>query len=330
MERIDGQKSGFGLLAKKVLSWIICAKRPFTTSELQHALAVNIGDRNLDEENLREIDDMVSVCAGLVIVDEETRIIRLIHYTTQEYFERTQRKWFPNAETDITAICITYLSFCVFESGFCQTDAKFEERLRLNQFYDYAAHNWGHHARVASAEVEQLILDLLESEAKVSSSSQAMMVRGGYSGIVPKQMTGLHLAAYFGLSEAMIALLKHGHEPDSKDSYDRTPLSYAAENGHEAVVKLLLAKDGVNLNYMDQFDETPLLFAVENGHEAVVKLLLAKDGVDLNSKSIYDRTPLSHAVGNGHEAVVKLLLAKDGVDLNSKDSYLSLFRRSSK
>ena len=40
----------------------------------------------------------------------------------------------------------------------------------------------------------------------------------------------------------MVKLLldKEGVDPDSKDStYDRTPLSWAAENGHEAVVKLL-------------------------------------------------------------------------------------------
>jgi hypothetical protein len=54
MERIDGQKSRFGLLAKKVLSWTTCAKRPLTTSELQHALAVNSGDAELDKENFRE------------------------------------------------------------------------------------------------------------------------------------------------------------------------------------------------------------------------------------------------------------------------------------
>jgi len=89
MERINGQKSGFRLLAKKVLSWIICAKRPLTTLELQHALAVNIGDPELDKENIREIEDMASVCAGLVTIDEESKIIRLVHYTTQEYFERT-------------------------------------------------------------------------------------------------------------------------------------------------------------------------------------------------------------------------------------------------
>ena len=34
-------------LAKQVLSWITCAKRPLTTSELQHALAVELGDLNL-------------------------------------------------------------------------------------------------------------------------------------------------------------------------------------------------------------------------------------------------------------------------------------------
>ena len=58
--------------------------------ELQHALAVETGTSELDEENLLEIGDLISVCAGLVIADEESNIIRLVHYTTQEYLERTQ------------------------------------------------------------------------------------------------------------------------------------------------------------------------------------------------------------------------------------------------
>ena len=89
MERIEGQIADSKGLAKDVLSWITCAKNPFTTLELQHALAVEIGAPELDEDNLPEIEDMVSVCAGLVIVDKESDIIRLIHYTTQEYFQRT-------------------------------------------------------------------------------------------------------------------------------------------------------------------------------------------------------------------------------------------------
>jgi hypothetical protein len=150
MERIEGQKKGFQLLANNVLLWITCAKRPLTITELQHAIAIETGEPELDEDNLPEAEDMVSVCAGLVTVDEESHIIRLVHYTTQEYFERTQKQWFPNAEAEIAASCVTYLSFSVFESGLCQTDDEFEERLRSNLFYDYAAHNWGYHARQVS------------------------------------------------------------------------------------------------------------------------------------------------------------------------------------
>ena len=87
MERITGQGPDSKDLAMRVLWWIAFTTRPLTTLELQHALAVEIGERAIDEENLPEIEDMVSVCAGLVTVDEESGIIRLVHYTTQKYFE---------------------------------------------------------------------------------------------------------------------------------------------------------------------------------------------------------------------------------------------------
>jgi len=55
-----------------VLLWITYAKRQFTTSELQHALAVEHGASELDKENVPQVEYMVSVCAGLVVVDEAT------------------------------------------------------------------------------------------------------------------------------------------------------------------------------------------------------------------------------------------------------------------
>jgi len=43
-------------------------------------------------------------------------------------------------------------------------------------------------------------------------------------------------------------LLEKGAELETKDEYyGRTPLSWAAENGHEAVVKLLLEKGAMKL-----------------------------------------------------------------------------------
>jgi hypothetical protein len=139
MERTESQIADSKELAKQALSLITCARRPLTTLELRHALAVEIGESKFDEENLPEIEDVVSVCAGLVTVDEGSDIIRLVHYTTQEYFERTAGIWFPEAEKDITTICVTYLSFDVFAGGFCEKDEDFDARLQSNPLYDYAA-----------------------------------------------------------------------------------------------------------------------------------------------------------------------------------------------
>ena len=308
MDRIEGQVRDSEILAKRVLSWITCAKRPLTTLGLQHAFGVEIGEPELDNENLPEVEYIVSVCAGLVTVDEQGNTIRLVHYTAQEFFKRTQRRWFPEAEADIINVCISYLSFDTFAPGFCQSDKEFEARLQSNPLYDYAAQNWGHHIRESNAHCPNT--ELLENEAKVSASSQALMVTKeyryrDYSQEVPRKIKGIHLAAWFGLTKIVDWLIEKGHTSDCKDSYGRTPLSRAAERGHEAVVKLLLER-GAELESKDNYDWTPLSRAAENGHGAVVKLLLER-GAELESKDSYGRTPLSRAAEHGHEAVVKLL-----------------------
>lgn len=327
VERIDSQMTGFRLLGRKTLSWICCAKRPLTTYELQHALAVKTGDTELDKDNLRGIEDVVSVCAGLVTVDEESNILRLVHHTAQKYFERAQKVWLQDAETEITTACVTYLSFNTFERGPCVTDEEFEQRLQQNSLYGYAARNWGHHARRASPLVHELILGFVESEAKVSASSQAMLASklfggdSGYAQRVPKQITCVHLAASFGLLETMI-YLQSRHSLDVRDSRGRTPLSLAAENGHEAVVDVFLEKEGVDINTKDsQYRRTPLSWAAGNGHHAVVELLLAKGGIEPDSEDRDNRTPLSWAAGNGHDSVVKLLLGNDRVVPDSKAAW---------
>ncbi|KAJ4182613.1 hypothetical protein NW759_017119 [Fusarium solani] len=322
MERINGQMPGVKTLAMKVLSWITCAKRQLTTSELRHALATKMGKSELDLGDLPQIGDMVSVCAGLVTVDEESGIIRLVHYTTQEYLKRTRERWFLDPESVITTTCVTYLSFNVFEAGFCKTDYEFEERLRSNPFYDYAAHNWGHHAPKDKAPSQ--VISFLESKAKVEASSQALMAveqGSGYSQRFPGQMTGLHLAGYFGVIKAADTLLELGHNPNPKDSYGRTPLSYAAGNGHEAVVKLLLATGKVDVDSKDKYGRTSLLYAAVNGYEAIVKILLESAQVEADSRDDSGRTPLLYAAANGYEGIVKLLLDAHRVDAHSKDNY---------
>jgi ankyrin repeat protein len=161
-----------------------------------------------------------------------------------------------------------------------------------------------------------LIVNFLESEAKLSASGQAMMASRSYSGYgqrVLEQVAGVHLVTYFGLREVMIDLLKNGYDPNSKDSYGQTPLLWATEYGHEAMVKLLPEKDA-ELESKDWQGLTLLWWAAENGHETVVKLLL-EWGAQLDSKSSSGQTPLLRAAEYGHEAVVRLLFEK-GAELD--------------
>lgn len=131
---IESQGPGLSGLARNVLIWITHAKRPLTTMELQHALSVKPNTSALDEKNIPDLDDMVSACAGLVRVDEESQTIHLAHNTTREYFEHTlRREWLSNAESVIARTCMTYISFDNFK------DLSHEDNIVLSfPFLQYA------------------------------------------------------------------------------------------------------------------------------------------------------------------------------------------------
>src|SRR5690606_6506225 len=63
ISRIDQQEPGFRDRAMQILLWITHAKRPLSTDELRHALAVEVGHDDLDEDNIMANLD-VSICAG--------------------------------------------------------------------------------------------------------------------------------------------------------------------------------------------------------------------------------------------------------------------------
>ena len=232
----------------------------------------------------------MSVCAGLVIVDPESAIINLMHYTTQEFFERIKDEWNPRGQLDITTTCLTYLSFSAFKSGSCSTDKEFEERLKQNQFLGYAAKHWGDHARAVQAEVSDLACSFLRKIGSVSCAEQVLLVPSyryrGYSQRYPVG-TSLHLIARFGLSRIAQELLpsledKTADIVDVANSENRTALSIAAERGHDQLVKLLLDQ-GADVNTQNGHYSNALQAASSEGHIEIVKMLL-DHGANVNAQ----------------------------------------------
>jgi hypothetical protein len=241
VNRIENRGQGIRELAKRTLFWIVCAKRPL----------------------------VVSSCAGLVTVD--SNIIRLVHYTTQEYFQRHGLKSFEDVQRNIIASsCLTYLSYDVFADGYLEY-VDLQSRLRQNAFFKYAAQNWVYHIQDIQESVRDLALKFLMDDGKASASSQVLL-----SYHAPRQFCGMHLVAYsyFGLSDIAVRLLQE-KDTDTKDSFGRTPLSYAVTNGNVRLVELLLAYN-VDLYSECRDGWTPFSRAIEGGNAAVIQIILAK------------------------------------------------------
>jgi ankyrin repeat protein len=282
----------------------------------------------LDPENIPDVEDLLSVCAGLVVVDQESAVIRLVHYTTQEYFERVIDTWNPDAPLQIALTCLTYLSYDVFRTGSCSSNKDFEERLQENKFLYYAAKHWSEHAATVETRVCAMVCSFLLDDCLVSSATQVLLVPivkfRDYSQDFPKDSTGAHLAARLGLTVSLETLLLHkGQERKAeftrKDSEGQTLLYLAAKNGHCLTAKLLI-DEGAEVNTKGGNFSTALQAASYSGYRAVVRLL-TEQGAEVNAQGgLYYNNALQAASGQGHEAIVKLLI-EQGAEVNAQGGF---------
>ncbi|KAF8537641.1 ankyrin repeat-containing domain protein [Trichophaea hybrida] len=319
LARIKQQFSDQGELALEVLRWISHAKRPLSIDELRQALAIQPNETCFDEDDMPDQGTIVHVCMGLVIIDQQSSIIRLVHYSLQEYFQKFTDAFFCKGEAAIAMTCLTILSFEEFNKGYCSNDKRFEARLQQFPLLNYAAHNWGHHARDEKEETtREIARRFLQNRSKVLAAIQVMLNSkykySGYSQEFRRGFTGIHVASFFGLVNAINNLLMGGARPDRPDSAGRAPLTYSAGNGHlKAVERLLAANADVNAA-ASIYGPTALQAAAGGGHLEIVERLLAANA-DVNAAN-KGRTALQAAAGGGHLEIVERLLAANA-DVNA-------------
>lgn len=249
MSRIGGLPEEQSRLATTALLWLVFAARPLRDRELGHVLAVNLGSNQFDKQNIPETREILALCEGFVVHVEPDGLLLLVHESAHKYLWETLKEWAPEARGTIARSCMTYLNLDVFGEGFCESDEKLESRLNEFVFYSYAARNWGTHLRELKHLPQKEILSFLMNPSKVDFASQVMQIpvqrplQQNYSQMVTRQVTGLHLAAYWGLTTVIKWLLEEGQKPSVKDSNNRTPLWQATASGHIEAMKLLSVND---------------------------------------------------------------------------------------
>ena len=337
LERIQRQAGDDGTLAMRILSWITHARRPLSVNELRHGLAVeynndediDLNATELDEDNLLQPESLVDVCAGLVIIDSASQIIRLVHYTTQEYFGNKLLDLFAGAEADISKACLTCLSYDIghrFPDRYIAMSA-FES----NPFLHYASRHWFSHVHsilsVANPAPEflKLVARFKCSDSSLRSIDLLRCNVGVELGWIfyarPDkeclgQETALENASFWGLEELVTVLLDHSTGP--YPGIDRS-LFYASYCGRIKVVELML-------RYGPQVDvpvdvifecqaNTALGAACKNGHLPVAKIL-----VGYGANPYVGEKPPMHVAALLNKSLIVDFLLKEGVNVNARDS----------
>lgn len=317
MQRIRDQAEEDVNLANRIILWVLRAFRPMKLTELQQALAVAPGESELDESAIIDEDLLLSVCAGLVIVERESNNVCLVHYSAKQYFDWNQPGDISGADLYMAKTCLTYLLFDDFAKGFDGSEEQLVEEANAFPLIPYAAAYWGYHFQKAQDnEVRFLATNLLQHRTKLASAYRYMSAWGSKGWV--RVFNGLHIAALFGSAQlAQMVLRARDMDINLQNDVGQTPLSVACKNGALTLVETLLAVKDVDVNAgRDTLTGTALHSAAAFGHPKLVRTLLDR-GADIHALTSRLHTPLHTAAEAGHVRIIELFLHA-GSDVQAK------------
>ncbi|KAJ7241261.1 ankyrin repeat-containing domain protein [Mycena rebaudengoi] len=354
MDWIEAQTKDDREIARRTLIWVANAKRPLTVFELQEALAIEPDSKALDADGLLDIEIIISVCVGLVIIDASQsrsnfldssgrRIVRLVHLTIQDYLDRVQAIRFPEAQTEITRNCLTYISYndiptdpsvqqrglLLYAVRYCLLHAAGEPELLLRdniiQFLK-DAHRWRRHHRYFMTVPRQWyrpewppVPSKLWVAALFSLQEIARHILDSDKSISEEEKEGaLNVALEWNCLGVARLLITHGTNGNTQRPFLGNVLRAASKAGHMKTVQLLL-ENGANVNTQGGEYGTALQAASAKGYMELVQLLL-EHNADLNLQGGKYGTALQAASAKRSEGVVRLLL-KHGADVNAQGGY---------
>jgi hypothetical protein len=309
----------------------------------------------LDQDDLPFARSLLDCYFGLVVLDQETSLIRLVHKSLQDFLDSNKQKHdlFENGHRDIARSCLRYMSFHgstttfdpeIFESAYYVFRDIIYERwspksshIQKYPFLTYAIKHWGHHARIQTdQEVIDLASRLLPNNRTLQCISHKIrnfvlpFYRELYSPYAfefepPRILTenfSLHLAIHFGADKLFQAPFDLNNQYVDKHNYGSksTPLLLALRLNRVEMVRLLLARDDIEVESAVGIENAslPLLVAVECGYDAIVRRFLERNDVNIDRVGHHEKkryTALHVAVIHGHENIVRLLVAR-GADVN--------------
>ncbi|KAJ7576469.1 ankyrin repeat-containing domain protein [Mycena floridula] len=341
MDRIMAQGEDDANLACQVFLWLTYAQERLTVMQLQHALAISSGMTEMNPDTITDIDILMAVCAGLVIVEEGhwndhyPHFVHEFDYTTQEYFEHQEnQKYFRDKKTEVYfELLAKPLSSDLFAHFHivvtCVTHLAFEGLKLDDPLLHYSAEFWGYHARQCenmlcnTPKMAALLQNLLEDGFKDPSRLSSRLREFNL------HFHSTRILGRFGLLQLTSMLVDHGIPINSINMWGkRTVLFYAVQKGHVDMVRWLLGaanEIGVpgqlfNINHADWDGKTLLHYAIEMKHPTIAEFLLGRPGINADVADNCGQTPLSYVVEAPYTQITDSLCRQADVNPNSYDN----------
>lgn len=128
--------------------------------------------------------------------------------------------------------------------------------------------------------------------------------------------TALHLAIYSNFKQIAIALLEDSRtDPNALMSNSFSTIYMAARYDRTEIFQQLI-KYNVNVNSIGPDDISVLQFAAKNGNNTMLQLLVNHPDIDVNLTSKNGTTALHRACAHGHVEAVKILLTHKHILVN--------------
>ena len=328
-------------LAFLVLQWLATVRRPITTKELQHALAARPGIRQLGA--LTDPKFFVESCFGLTIIDKETSVVRLVHFSVKEFLQEKRDELFDDPDSALAASCLTYMTVCIRrDRRFIQDATKPNETEAQSPlthrwpFWQYAALNWGLHATQSCVGLAEMPLrdfafsqDLLNlwSGYVIFSRQSGEKPTGVYdsgwmklASFVNEGASPLHIAAIYDLRGVAQECLARGFDGNMRDGKGTTPFMLAAANGRENILRMLLGTESLDVNLLDENGHSALYHAGRSNSVEVLRFLLSCPAMDVNAGRVLECIHPYSVNGSSSETsqAVSILLAHPDLDLHTQ------------
>ncbi|KAL8921943.1 MAG: hypothetical protein Q9172_003757 [Xanthocarpia lactea] len=310
IQRIDTQSQDDRQLARKALRWVAYTYRPLGVLALQEAVAIEPGEDNFDHEGKPPLGLILDVCTGLLTADEENEIVRLVHYTAQDYFDKLAVSSSQDAHALIAGDCITYLSYKSF-----QMDDPSANEGAPYLLLAYASTFWATHAMARrTPELDAQIQRYLASNPRVCLRTIEEHDRFRFSNANPdfilsrlQTCHGSGVAAFFGLHAELRVSLKHMVDIDQSVYFQDSALHLAARNDKVQTVHILL-DHGADIENKNVEEDTPLHVAVGVKALAVARVLISR-GANVMAEDCHFMIPFTRVSWSSPRPFLEYLLA---------------------